>query len=975
MSTFKGVMQGFEDIRVDYFRPALGLSTPRACFVSHVHSDHLAGLDSKKWKSSFIYCSPATREILIRLEKRVDRVGFESRVLEARKIQYGHLEKLLKPIPLETPTQIELKPGVKLQVTLFDANHCAGAVMFLFELDNLAVLYTGDVRSEPWHVTSLARNPILIEYTSGLKTLDCIYLDTSRTDPSVFPPKADGLKELLQKVVQYPPDTVFHFAAWTYGYEEVWMALSKALKSWIHVNKYTYRIFESLSGGTEDKKRPPTGFMIHEGPALAGYNCGNGFQPGCLTTNPNVRLHSCEKGIRCPMLNSKTVWIQPIVRRRDDGTEVPEPLIVQAGNELSGRPQIEFDHDITIDQLMALFPHTSEVIKRELRQLLVTALESPGRVLYLGDLGLDDEQDNISLPQLAEAILQSATDKQQVENRNSEALSRTVTFPYSRHSSYEELCINLSIRDLFGDHCSAAIFRYDTEMMKVVAESKARYHSQQSQTTASSQHSIDPKLSSPPRHEEIDVAAIEAAAICRATSEEGQKSPSFLASANDIIGSSNILGVMSTSPPACKTVPRIFIKRNEQGRLRPFDEHCNEIALPYTPMTKNELAGASGRRRGSSQSFVIADPECFRPGFEVSIYQNSRSGTPSNVHRREASGEIHSGNAKRPRLTPNGPDSLVTDRDLFNPISMPPADSFIDPAAVVGQSEIPENSHGQPSSDPSRDDGAHTAGSREESDGSDDEPNKEPTTYYDPVDEVIRCKTCGYEVYGGVAAYYCIMGCGKDDTPYFEDKREEAMPQIALDKYSDEFVVDSNVVKEIVGDYLDYESSAYDTQDSVDAHFLEDYEDNSMIDDEEILGPDSEDEPTNSNETDWQARFAALQAEHSRLGTNFDVLFQQHCELRRELLDTDPEGDKDDDADDYDGIDEDGLLVVDASAPDPVVTEIVLSQARAQSQESEISNGRILNRAVAYEAAEAGGWHEISLASVEGNHTHPEVEL
>ncbi|KAI6710490.1 hypothetical protein JHW43_006995 [Diplocarpon mali] len=890
MSTFKGVMQGFEDIRVDYFRPALGLSTPRACFVSHVHSDHLAGLDSKKWKSSFIYCSPATREILIRLEKRVDR--------------YGHLEKLLKPIPLETPTQIELKPGVKLQVTLFDANHCAGAVMFLFELDNLAVLYTGDVRSEPWHVTSLARNPILIEYTSGLKTLDCIYLDTSRTDPSVFPPKADGLKELLQKVVQYPPDAVFHFAAWTYG-------------SWIHVNKYTYRIFESLSGGTEDKKRPPTGFMIHEGPALAGYNC----------------------------------------------------------NELSGRPQIEFDHDITIDQLMALFPHTSEVIKRELRQLLVTALESPGRVLYLGDLGLDDEQDNISLPQLAEAILQSVTDKQQVENRNSEALSRTVTFPYSRHSSYEELCINLSIRDLFGDHCSAAIFRYDTEMMKVVAESKARYHSQQSQTTASSQHSIDPKLSSPPRHEEIDVAAIEAAAICRATSEEGQKSPSFLASANDIIGSSNILGVMSTSPPACKTVPRIFIKRNEQGRLRPFDEHCNEIALPYTPMTKNELAGASGRRRGSSQSFVIADPECFRPGFEVSIYQNSRSGTPSNVHRREASGEIHSGNAKRPRLTPNGPDSLVTDRDLFNPISMPPADSFIDPAAVVGQSEIPENSHGQPSSDPSRDDGAHTAGSREESDGSDDEPNKEPTTYYDPVDEVIRCKTCGYEVYGGVAAYYCIMGCGKDDTPYFEDKREEAMPQIALDKYSDEFVVDSNVVKEIVGDYLDYESSAYDTQDSVDAHFLEDYEDNSMIDDEEILGPDSEDEPTNSNETDWQARFAALQAEHSRLGTNFDVLFQQHCELRRELLDTDSEGDKDDDADDYDGIDEDGLLVVDASAPDPVVTEIVLSQARAQSQESEISNGRILNRAVAYEAAEAGGWHEISLASVEGNHTHPEVEL
>jgi DNA cross-link repair 1C protein len=46
-----------------------------------------------------------------------------------------------------------------------------------------------------------------------------------------FPTKADGIKELLQKVAKYPPDTVFHLAAWTFGYEEVWMALSKALKS------------------------------------------------------------------------------------------------------------------------------------------------------------------------------------------------------------------------------------------------------------------------------------------------------------------------------------------------------------------------------------------------------------------------------------------------------------------------------------------------------------------------------------------------------------------------------------------------------------------------------------------------------------------------------------------------------------------------------------------------------------------------
>jgi hypothetical protein len=40
------------------------------------------------------------------------------------------LRTLKKGIPLETPTRIELAPGNVIQVTLFDANHCTGAVMF-----------------------------------------------------------------------------------------------------------------------------------------------------------------------------------------------------------------------------------------------------------------------------------------------------------------------------------------------------------------------------------------------------------------------------------------------------------------------------------------------------------------------------------------------------------------------------------------------------------------------------------------------------------------------------------------------------------------------------------------------------------------------------------------------------------------------------------------------------------------------------
>lgn len=103
--------------------------------------------------------------------------------------------------------------------------------MFLIEGNGRAVLYTGDIRAEPWVVNALARNPCIIEYTAGLKTLDCIYLDTSFTEDVAFPTKAEGLAELLQKVSKYPPMTKFHFAAWTFGYEEVWIALSRILKS------------------------------------------------------------------------------------------------------------------------------------------------------------------------------------------------------------------------------------------------------------------------------------------------------------------------------------------------------------------------------------------------------------------------------------------------------------------------------------------------------------------------------------------------------------------------------------------------------------------------------------------------------------------------------------------------------------------------------------------------------------------------
>ena len=313
MSTFNGKVKEFPDIRIDHFRSSSETTSrpPLAYFLSHVHSDHLEGLES--CKSPFIYCSPATKEILLRLEKYPHRMNFAKGILEARKQTYKHLRKLLKTIPLETPTFIDMAPGRSIRVTLFDANHCVGAVMFLIEGDGKVVLYTGDIRSELWWVNNLARRPLMLAYASHggkapLKQLDCVYLDTTFAniqDPyKHFPTKAEGTLELLQKISRYPKDTVFYFDTWTFGYEDVWMALCSVLNCQVHVDDYRYKLYRALATGE--------GIKAEEAARLFGYNCGNHTQEGCLTRR-QTRLHSCEQGTGCEVFKKgKQVWYRKL---------------------------------------------------------------------------------------------------------------------------------------------------------------------------------------------------------------------------------------------------------------------------------------------------------------------------------------------------------------------------------------------------------------------------------------------------------------------------------------------------------------------------------------------------------------------------------------------------------------------------------------------------------------------------------------
>ncbi|KAI1087137.1 Metallo-hydrolase/oxidoreductase [Rostrohypoxylon terebratum] len=522
MSTFNGVIHEFPDIRIDFFRGFDG-RPPLACFLSHIHSDHLAGLD--RLRSPFVYCSAATREILLRLEKYPCRLNYAKGIFEDPRMQtYKHLAKVLKPIPLDTPTEVELEPGKNIRVTLLDANHCAGAVMFLIEGNGKAVLYTGDIRSEPWWVNSIARNPSIIEYSSKLKTLDRIYLDTSMLDDFPLQTKAEGLCELLEKVARYPKDTHFFMQAWTYGYEEVWVALSKALNSKIHVDKYKMGVYKSLVTRSKDNRFAAQTHLIKEAPYLVGFTCGNNQREGCLTLDENVWIHSCEKGTACAVVEKKPIWIKPIVAHLNNGRDMIEVGIGGGGDDLAQNPSLETEDIIAlidiIDRNDQLLGEIGTEVKRTLKKALVAS-----RDIEI-DLDISEFTEKESITEVLKALVKKVNATRNPvekldENGQTSGLPKQIVFPYARHSSLPELrhfiqtfklkdiwpCTvdpaqwmekGITMRGLFGDLCTGDIFEHDMMMDQLQnqlreLQKKMRNEEDQPET----QQTSAPPLSSP----------------------------------------------------------------------------------------------------------------------------------------------------------------------------------------------------------------------------------------------------------------------------------------------------------------------------------------------------------------------------------------------------------------------------------------------------------------------------------------------
>ncbi|TKX25808.1 hypothetical protein C1H76_1954 [Elsinoe australis] len=444
MSTFPGPLIEFPYLRVDDFTQRPNSTSPPAlaCFLTHIHTDHLRGLLTHR--SPFIYCTSATRSLLLRLERRFHRLNFARSVLESRLATYRHLKRVLRPLLLRTPTEIELCPGKTVRVTAVDANHCVGSCMFLFEGDGRAVLFTGDVRCEKWFVEGLGREPSLMPFVMGIRRLDRVYLDTTLAaggrEVERFEGKGEGVRELFEKVEEVERRegrgrTRYFFHAWTWGYEGVLVALAGLLGSRVHVDEYRWRLYGSmLEGENRD---------LGEAAPLVGFREGNRWQSGCLTRDDGeeVRIHACEKGMGCEILKDENVvQIMPIVTRYK-GVEYME---IGVGG---GHGDLELNDLNTVGTLMELchkrLPDRPDILEKITNWLEQSVQQGASNVKLDTEAFYDALEDGSQTKELEEVPLDRlimALERLVSEKKPKADLpSNRITFPYSRHASLEEL--------------------------------------------------------------------------------------------------------------------------------------------------------------------------------------------------------------------------------------------------------------------------------------------------------------------------------------------------------------------------------------------------------------------------------------------------------------------------------------------------------------------------------------------------------
>ncbi|PHU09431.1 hypothetical protein BC332_21291 [Capsicum chinense] len=190
-------------------------------FLSHFHLDHYQGL-TKSFCHGKIYCSLITAKLV--------------------NMKIGISWDMIQVLPINQKITI-----AGIDVTCFDANHCPGALIILFEPPNgKAVLHTGDFR----FCEEMTRNSIL--QTCGVHSL---ILDTTYCDPQYDFPKSEAVIQFVIESIQaetFNSKTLFLIGSYTIGKERLFVEVARALQKKIYITASKLSILECLGFTREE---------------------------------------------------------------------------------------------------------------------------------------------------------------------------------------------------------------------------------------------------------------------------------------------------------------------------------------------------------------------------------------------------------------------------------------------------------------------------------------------------------------------------------------------------------------------------------------------------------------------------------------------------------------------------------------------------------------------------------------------------
>ncbi|XP_078181516.1 uncharacterized protein LOC144575301 [Carex rostrata] len=187
-------------------------------FLSHAHRDHLAGIESRA--SYPIYATRVTIAIVLNYYPRLDEAIFVE-------IKVGE-------------TFVINDADGDFSVTVCDANHCSGAVMFIFEGIFGNILHTGDCRLTPDCLQDLPLKYVTKRGKEMVSRFDFIFLDCTFGRCFLkLPTKQSAIQQVINCIWKHPHAPLVYLACDLLGHEEILIEVSRTFGSKIFVDQST----------------------------------------------------------------------------------------------------------------------------------------------------------------------------------------------------------------------------------------------------------------------------------------------------------------------------------------------------------------------------------------------------------------------------------------------------------------------------------------------------------------------------------------------------------------------------------------------------------------------------------------------------------------------------------------------------------------------------------------------------------------